>query len=132
MKIRLLSLMVVFVALWSIAATVAPPPEDRTVEGYLIDQISFDKVMESDDPMGSAKRLTKKHLSSPEAAASGYCVLVKEGENGFHCITLNDKWNDVAKKIISSSSKEAGIKVQVSGNQQRRKALEITSIKEIE
>lgn len=132
MKVKLLGFMLVIFGLWPIAATSAPELEGRTVQGYLVDQVSTDKLMESDDPIGVAKRLTKKQLLSPEAAESGYCVLAKEGEGGFHCITLHDKWIDVAKKIISASSKDAGFKVEVSGNQERRKALEITSLKEIE
>ena len=128
MSIRLLFLAMAVCGLSLIASASASTQEARTITGYLVDKATADQLMDSDDPMGGAKLVTKKHLL---AADSGYGVLVKDGDS-YMFKNFNDDWNAFAKKLIRESEKSAGIKVEVSGKQQRRAAMVIESIAEVD
>jgi hypothetical protein len=111
-----------------------------TLKGYIIDLGSMGTLMKDTpvgpgivrpaDPIEVAKAITKEHLLGEGAKKTGYAIVYGSQSEG-SIVPLDKKGNEMAREVILASSKNSGIRVEVTG-QRNKKGLKVKSIKEIE
>lgn len=98
---------IIFSVLLLITSFTGCGTKETSFDGYLIDK----HCAEMKDPVTE----TKMCLTMEKCQASGYGVSVKQDDGKYKFYKFDDKGHDLAKDLLSKTTKEKGIEVVVKG-----------------
>src|SRR5438270_14102219 len=107
-----LILLVIAPSQWVIAASGSPHPGKETVSGYLVDLVCVKEEAGKVADFGPGH--SKKCLEMPVCSRGGYAILLPSKE----VLSLDDRSNELARKLISNSHKENGFALKATGIRQ--------------
>jgi hypothetical protein len=97
---------------WATAASGSPNSGKETVSGYLVDLVCVKEEAGKVADFGPDH--SKKCLQMPVCSRGGFAILLPSKE----VLSLDDRSNELARKVISNSHKEKGFVVKATGIRQ--------------
>lgn len=119
-----LSKLFLLLAISAVASLAFAKGDKVTLKGYLMDKECSARVMKSESPMAKARKHTKECAEECEAGGFG---LVSEDKY----YLFDQKGNDLASKLLKTTTKTDALSVEVVGTVEGNKLL-VESIKEVE